>query len=484
MMTSRTDSSSLQKRWTAIDNAQKLTTPDGLIEGVVEGHRYFFNPRSYQGPLVFFGDALDVFKHCLKGSDVFSLKAILPWADKNPERLEKILVALGKLEMIDLGEKFSHELSIDRLLKKQRRMMVWMQLTDVCNLRCPYCYIHKKPTSMDIELGKKLISKIVNDSANAGFEEVVFKLAGGEPTLCWEQGRTLIDWAEKKFSDSEVRVKFHIITNATLLPDSLLKYLVMGKLGISVSLDGVGIWHDQQRFYAGGRGSFLDVEKNLDTLLAHGIRPPILTTVTSSNLRGITKLAEYCWHRDLSFRFSLYREVTSSTLELKHDNEEIIRELLHCYSWMEDNLPLERDFMSYHQFGDVNFQVPKLRNCGIGTSGVTLTSDGKFCLCQHEISDPLGDVQQSNFVQIIKEQNRFSLSENRIDHYPVCADCSWRFVCAGGCPYLTKYQYGTFQHASPYCDVYQAILPVLLRLHALQIVRHFRKKGGDLNVGT
>jgi uncharacterized protein len=465
-----------------ISNAQKLMAPSGLIEGAVEGYRYFFNPNGHQGPLVFFGDALDVFERCLKGSDVPNLKALLPWANENPDRLEKILIALGKLEMVNLGEEFSHELAAERLRKKKRQMMVWFQLTDTCNLRCPYCYIHKKPTHMDLELGKALISKIVDDSARAGFEEVVFKLAGGEPTLRWSEGRALIDWAEKQFSDSSVRVKFHIITNATVLSESLLNYLVEGKLGISVSLDGVGKWHDCQRFYQNGRGSFPEVEKTLGTLLSHGIRPPILATVTRDNLHGITELAEYCWQRDLGFRFSLYREVATSSRDLKNDNEEVIRELLKCYSWMEENLP-DRNLSKCHQFGDVNFQIPRVRNCGIGTSGITLTSDGKFCLCQYEMSDPLGDVRKSDFVQIMKDQKRFSLSENRVDRYPVCAECQWRFVCAGGCSYLTKHQYGTFCHASPYCDVYQAILPVLLRLHALQIVRRFRRKRGDLHAG-
>lgn len=461
-----------------ISNTRKLTVPDGLIEGNVEGYRYFFNPSGHQGPLVFFGDVLDVFECCLKGSDISEFKTVLPWVDVNPERLEKIFVALGKLEMVDLGEEFSRDLSMERLRKNKQKMMVWFQLTDSCNLCCPYCYIHKKPTCMDLELGKVLIAKIVNDSARAGFKEIVFKLAGGEPTLRWSEGHALIDWAEENFSNSSISVKFHIITNGTILPKSLIDYLVAGKLGISVSLDGVGKWHNQQRFYKDGRGSFSDVEKNLEILLSRGLRPSILTTVTRDNLYGITEFADYCWQRDLGFRFSLYREKANSPLDLRNDNAEVIRELLKCYSWMENHLPI-RNLSNCHQFGDVSFRTPKVRNCGIGASGITVTSDGKFCLCQYEMSDPLGDVQRSDFVQIVKDQKQFSLSENRVDRYPVCAECKWRFACGGGCSYLTKHQYGTFCHTSPYCDVYQVVLPVLLRLHALQLIRNFQKKGGN-----
>jgi uncharacterized protein len=460
-----------------MDDAQILRTPSDLIEGAVEGYRFFFNPNGHQGPLILFGDALDVFERCRKGSNISELEAVFPWASSRRERLEQIIIALEELELVHIGNAPSSELSRKHYNRKQQ-MTAWFQLTDVCNLRCAYCYIHKKPTHMDLELGKKLVAKIVDDSARARFKEVVFKLAGGEPALRWPEGRALIDWAEKQFSGSSVHVKFHIITNATILPESLLDYLVAGKLGISVSLDGVGKWHDRQRFYRNGRGSFLDVEKNVEILLSRGLHPPILTTVSRESLHGITELAEYCWQRDLGFRFGLYRETATSPLDLHNNNEEVIRELLKCYSWMENHLPA-RDFSLCHQFCDVNFRIPKVRNCGIGVSGVTVTSDGKFCLCQSEMSDVLGDVQRDDFVQVMKSQNRFSLSENRVDRYPVCAECKWRFSCAGGCPYLTKQQYGTFRHASPYCEVYQAILPILLRLHALQLVRKFQKKGGN-----
>lgn len=463
-----------------ISDTQVLKVPECLIEDCVENYHYFFNPNGHQGPFILFGDALDIFEHCRKGSSIAEISVALPHLRARRNRLEEIIIALGRLEIIDLGEKFSRKLSMERKQKKKRQMMVWFQLTDACNLRCPYCYIHKKPTHMDPKLGQILVSKIVSDAGRAGFEEIIFKLAGGEPTLRWSEGRELIDWTEKKFSSSLVRVKFHIITNATLMPKSLIDYLIARKLSISVSLDGVGKWHDRQRFYTNGCGSFSDVEKNLETLLSHSIHAPILTTITKNNLHGITELAEYCWQRDLSFRFSLYREATSSTADLQSDNADVISELLKCYSWMENHLP-DRDFSSFHQFGDINFRMPKLRNCGIGTNGVTLTSNGQFCLCQYEMSDPLGDIQTSDFTQVIKNQKRFSLSENRVDHYPICAECRWRFVCAGGCPYLTKHQYGTFQHASPYCEVYQAILPILLRLHVLQLVQNFKKKGGDLH---
>jgi len=466
-----------------IDNKIVPEVPGGLIEGKVEGYNYFLNPRGHHGVLVFLGDAIDVFQNCKRNLSLQEIKNIIPWAPKNPQRLEQILTALGKLEIIDLGKDFSERLKTERQQNKKKQMMVWLQLTDTCNLDCGYCYIKKQLTYMGLELAKKLIVKIVSDCGKNGFGEVVIKLAGGEPALRWNEGKTLIDWATTYFVDSAPRVRFHIITNGTLLPLSLIEYISSGKVNISISLDGTEKWHNKQRRYINGSGSFRDVDRNINKLLSVGVHPYILTTVTKNNVCGITKLAEYCIQRDLSFRFSFYREVPNSPDDLKNDNLQLTRELLRCYEWMGSNLP-NRSLYQFHKFGDMNLKIPKIRGCGIGVNGLTLTSDGKVCICQYEMSNPLGNALKNNVIQLITDQNHYSLAENRIEQIPVCQDCKWRFVCGGGCPFLTKRHYGSFKHPSPYCEVYKSVLPILVELHALQLIRKFQKEGGVQNEGT
>jgi len=451
------------------------TAPKDLIRGQVEGYNYFLNPRGHHGVLVFLGDARDVFKSCQEGMSFKEMRSAIPWARENPQRLERIVTALGRLEMLHLGKDFSGQLRSERQRGRKKRMMVWLQLTDACNLQCGYCYIQKKPTHMMLDLAKNLIVKVASDCKRAGFNEVVFKFAGGEPVLRWADGKTLIDWAKGYFTDSALSVRFHIITNGTILPASLIEYISLGKIGISLSLDGTEEWHDKQRRYLNNVGSFRDVDGNINKLLSLGIHPYILTTVTKDNVCGITKLAEYCVQHELSFRFSFYREVPTSPDALKNDNQQLIKELLKCYSWMADNLPI-RSLYESHKFGDMNLRSPKIRGCGIGVNGMTLTSDGRLCICQYEMSNPVGNVLDNDVVQLIAEQDHYRLAENRVEQIPVCIDCEWRFICGGGCPFLTKRHYGTFKHHSPYCEVYKAILPVLVELHALQLVRKFQSR--------
>lgn len=450
----------------------------GLIEGEIEGHRYFFNPRGHKGVLVLFGEALDVFNCCRDGLSLEEMKKSIPWADVGSDRVDKVIAALGKAELIDLGKEHSDKLRAERRRATKKIMTVWLQLTDACNLRCDYCCIAKKPTRMGLDMAKKLVDKVVSDSGRSGFEEVLFKLAGGEPTLFWADAKALIDWAEAHFADTKPKVRFHIITNGTLLTQSLVDYLKQGRVGISVSLDGVGKWHDIQRPYVSGGGSFEKVNANIDRLIAEGINFNILAVVTRKNAAGLTDFAEYCLRRNLPFRFGFYRDTPAYAGESEADNEVLIRELKKCYSWMAKNLP-ERSLQSLHKLADTKFNGPKIRNCGIGSSSITVGADGGVSICQYEMDVPLGNVLQADAILLITNQTHYDLASTRMDRVPGCQVCEWRYTCGGGCPLLTKQHFGRMGLPSPYCEVYRAILPELLELYARQLVMLF-KKGGKL----
>jgi len=454
------------------DKGAMPVVPTGLISGEVSGYNYFFNPLGHKGVVVLFGDALDVFNLCLKGYSFGDMLGFLPWASNNNERFWKIVNGLGNMELIGLGEDFDRVLRLKRRESAKKTMTVWLQLTDACNLRCEYCCISKKPTRMGLNMAMKLVDKIVVDAGKAGFEEVFVKIAGGEPTLFWQDAKALIDWAEPRFAASKPAVRFHIISNGTLIASSLIDYLKREKVGLSISLDGVGKWHDSQRPFVSGCGSFEKVDSNISKLVKEGISFNILAVVTGKSAGGLTELAQYCISRDLPFRFGFYREKPSSICESEVENEDLIRELKRCYSWMADNLP-DRNLQSFHKLGDVKLDGPKIRNCGIGANSLTVGCDGSLSICQYEMEVSLGNVLECDSVETMRGQKVYDLDSTNVNKVPVCKDCEWKYNCGGGCPLLTKQHFGSMGHAFPYCSVYKAVLPVLVELFALQMVRKF-----------
>lgn len=443
---------------------------DGLIQGEVDGHPYVFSPRGYCGVLPLWQQAYDVVIHCSRGNSVSSIKRSLPWARTSPGKLIDIMISLAKCGILNLGKEFSQHLAAQRALQTRRSMTVWLQMTDSCNLRCSYCYVSKRPTHMDIGIAKTLISKIAKECQQAGYDSIRFKFAGGEPTIRWTTIKELIDWARSDLETTALRISFLILTNGTFLPPDLIDYVVSGMVDIAISLDGVEQWHDKHRSYQNGNGSFHDVDKNIELLLERGVNPSISSTITRDNVKGLTELAEYCVQRNLRFRFSPYRRPFTSQADLKSENTELIYELKRCYEWLECHLPA-RSLYEIHRFADIDLKTPKARICGVGVNTVAITSEGKASLCQFDMDNPIGNGLENNVLQLLKDQKRFPVAQNRVEFIPTCQDCKWRFTCAAGCPYLAMNQYGVFRHASPYCEVYQAILPVLLRLHAVQLLR-------------
>lgn len=115
-------------------------------------------------------------------------------------------------------------------------------LTTKCNLDCSYCYEDlksKEQTSETLEnLIKQVDSVIDNEPAD---KQSLFVLFGGEPTLEWDNIKTLVTHAMKR----KENLFFNLETNGIkLLNDSFFKdflSFVRGKpFSVDVSFDGVG----------------------------------------------------------------------------------------------------------------------------------------------------------------------------------------------------------------------------------------------------
>ncbi len=54
-----------------------------------------------------------------------------------------------------------------------------------------------------------------------------------------------------------------------------------------------------------------------------------------------------------------------------------------------------------------------------------------------------------------------------------CSSCPWRYGCAGVCPWLAGKASGRMTSPSPYCPVYHAFFPELLRLEGLHLPEEY-----------
>src|SRR5436305_5040226 len=151
-----------------------------------------------------------------------------------------------------------------------------LELTADCNLRCKYCvYSESYPNNrsytaarMSAETARQAI-----DAFMRGHEIVhhrnpssrpIVGFYGGEPLLAFDVMREAVEHFEGRYRAAYPGALLSVTTNGMLLDDAVQDFLVQHGFSTIVSLDGPKEVHDRNRLTVGARGSFDQVERNLD----------------------------------------------------------------------------------------------------------------------------------------------------------------------------------------------------------------------------
>lgn len=189
------------------------------------------------------------------------------------------------------------KISYSRLFEKSGRAIMplrfFFELTHLCNLNCPYCYIGKDRKKEELTTSQWF--DVINQIPFWSF----ITLVGGEP-LIREDFCEILEYASKK-----VLKKVNVVTNGILINEKVIHSFIKSKmLLLSVSLDGWEENHDKNR---DKKGIFKKITDNLDELRNQIIFSnsklmiDIKTIVLKDNLEDILKLYEYCTNKGFEF---------------------------------------------------------------------------------------------------------------------------------------------------------------------------------------
>lgn len=337
------------------------------------------------------------------------------------------------------------EISIENL-------QFWIQTTDRCNLACTYCYIPSlnstKPRNINLFslLGKKLL-----ELKDRGLKNVSIKLAGGEPLLCFNEWADEVIELKQFLKNNEINLSIRIISNLTVLNKKIIDYVKQYDMSMSVSLDGLGQYHDKNRLFSKrNKSSFDIIKKNLDLLREHGIKPSVLVTTTSENQSGISEFIKYIVDEDLAFRISDAKggHIKSDEFKLTFQNTKAV-----LSESMKSGYPISKRIV----VSDLKTLSPRAEPCSMGVSAAAIYLDGSvyFCHTEFETGKPLGFLDETDdLISIIQRGyiKQLGLSKD-------CQSCEFRIVCAGGCPLYRE------NGKSPMCSAYKEIIPQIFELY-------------------
>ncbi len=425
-------------------------------------HELAFNPVGATGVTVLNAPARRVL-------DAFAQPRALPQAIATLDSIAPADVTRASHDFAALGLLQPVGAAITFTRTQPRTLTAWLHITNACNLRCAYCYVNKTNEAMDETTGVAAVDAIFRSASLHEFRAVKLKYAGGEPTLNFPLVMKLHAHARQRADASGLELREVILSNGIALTGAMLDAIRDAQMRVMISLDGIGAANDAQRVGVDGRGSYAQIARTIDRALARRVTPHLSITVTAQNVERLTEIVLFALERDVPFNLNFLREDSCGIrADLAANNARLARGLRAVFAAIEKNLPPHS--LIGGLLDRARFDQPHEYPCGAGQNYAVIDHKGRIARCQMEIEQTQGDVWKDDPLIVVR--NGLGDFQNlSVDEKEDCRNCTWKYWCAGGCPLLTFKAVERSDVKSPYCEIYQALYPELLRLEGLRLLR-------------
>jgi uncharacterized protein len=349
-------------------------------------------------------------------------------------------------------------------------LTAWLHVTNACNLRCTYCYLHKTNSAMSEAVGRSAIESVFRSASRHQFHTVKLKYAGGEATLNFALVMKLHAYAKVLALESGLQLSEVILSNGVGLTGFMIDCMRSENVRLMISIDGIGASHDAQRMFGNGTGSFTQVSRSIDRALMGGLSPHLSITVTDHNVESLAEAVSFAIDRDLLFNINFFREneCAPSYDNLRASEAKLVSGIRRALAVIEARLP------RYSLIGALvdrsSFSGPHNHACGAGNSYLVIDEGGGVARCQMEIERTVASVFVEDPLLAVSDVHE-GFQNISVSDKEGCRDCEWRYSCAGGCPLLTFKATGRNDVKSPNCNIYKALYPEVLRLEGLRLLK-------------
>jgi uncharacterized protein len=162
---------------------------------------------------------------------------------------------LEREEMLDI---------FGRINRNSKHLAVLVTLTLECNLACPYCFEEPFRGGFVMNDGTAdLLIQRMGERMASGLD-LTMDFYGGEALLELTLLKRIATELKRAARENGVSFCFNIFSNGTLLTLPVVEELLpLGLAAARITMDGPAEFHDQQRPYVSGRGSFRTILNNI-----------------------------------------------------------------------------------------------------------------------------------------------------------------------------------------------------------------------------
>jgi uncharacterized protein len=352
---------------------------------------------------------------------------------------------------------------------------------------------HSTGKGMDLETACRSVEHLIARSGKRPELEITF--FGGEPLLSFERVRQIVAWCRERGAACGKTFHFQMTTNAVLMTDEVVDFLVAERFTVMVSLDGPPETADSNRVDHAGRGVTAKALANAKRLVARqkaaGLRPATIRATLAKGNGSMLAAGDFLggvgFERVMiGASFGRAHEKAAVDLGLE-DLERLEREaeveLERFLAWIDGRGPkpptdamqrslrgLAQALASPRPFAQVG--------CGVGRNMQAIAADGTIYPCHRYAGErawAIGSLEQG--IDREKLSAYYSAILGNYDRH--CSSCWARQLCGGQCPwYLSNSAGQVGTPDEPSCDSIRAGLE--RQLFALLAVRERRRRGpGD-----
>ena len=322
---------------------------------------------------------------------------------------------------------------------------IWV--TSACNLRCKYCYEkEKKNIQMRKSTAEQVFQYIRKQSESLFDNDIQISIHGGEPLLNYD----ILCYLVQLFRAWAKDVRMDITTNATLLDDEKLAFIMESFDEISISIDGTPEIHDKNRITPEGKGSFYYVSSNIDKLLVYKNNIIARMTVTSDTVSSLYDGVAYLYDRGFCLISPIIDQCDSRW------DEKTMEELKQQLIKLSDYFSTKKD-VKIGLLEEMKYR--KKSKCLPGDMTLHIDSSGVFYPCAYVVGDCKFEIGNVNMglddikLQRIKDINQYEFESCRL--------CKWKEYCCGyRCKLINYAISGGFQPQYTACKLEHVLLEV------------------------
>lgn len=266
--------------------------------------------------------------------------------------------------------------------------VLYLNLTDSCNLACKYCFVEQNPHFMTLKIAKQSVKFLLKHKKKGKKARIIF--FGGEPTLMWNEVIVpLVDWIKNSYPND---FSFSMTTNATLLSKERIKWLKENNFSLLLSCDGDEETQNINRpCRDSNKNCFQLVSNNFDALLEHYPNITFRSTIDQSTCEKTYDNFMFALNRGFKNHFSVPNSREKWSVE---NIEKLKLSMNKVFDYYKTNYktvtmryaPLEKIIKNFVNGNYKGRTEKKVKRCGLGITAVSVNYKGELFACQEQAS--------------------------------------------------------------------------------------------------